>query len=266
MTPERVLEIAVVNRMFRKALRRGLEELDKRAGQRHVGGEVELNLDFWAAEAAVAALIAQVFTGDVSADHWETHLSAHCFSAEEGYQQTMQVVCRQHGSNETDVRLEASVSSVPEEDWEEGNTVSHSFGLQRDPPDAVFEPAIRDLEAVADEVMREAGGQCGRVRKRFEHAEFEMQIPLPRRQALEAIRSPFEKLPAYEGEVGITSFLRLKEVPVGAGTISLRASVHQEPDEANVTVEVESLLRSADARPEVERRLDEVVRRLKAPT
>jgi hypothetical protein len=55
----------------------------------------------------------------------------------------------------------------------------------------------------------------------------------------------------------------MEDVPVGAGAVSLWASVHQEPGDSAVTVDVESHLRSADDRLEVERRLDQVVARLK---
>ncbi len=59
MTPDRVLEIAVVKDMFGKALRRGFDELSKWAEQRHVERGVDLGLDFWDAEAAVFGAIAE---------------------------------------------------------------------------------------------------------------------------------------------------------------------------------------------------------------
>jgi hypothetical protein len=250
-----------VKDMFRKAVRRGFDELGKWAEQRHVRREIDLEVDLWAAEAVVVEAIALKFRASVSSEDWETHLTAVCWPAE-NWQQSMQVGCRQRGPSKTDVELEASVSSTAED--EEGGKSSFLPGLMRDPPAAVFDPAIRDLEAVADEVMRGAGGERGRLKKVFERAELELQIPLPRRETVEAFRGPFEKLPAYEGDVGVTSHLRMEDVPVGAGAVSIWASIHQEPDESGVTVDVECHLRSADERTEVEGRLDQVVARLKA--
>jgi hypothetical protein len=258
-----VLEIAVVKDMFGKALRRGFDELSKWAEQRHVEREVDRGLDLWDAEAAVGEAIAEVFNASVHSADWATHLVAVCWPAED-WQQMMEVSCRQARSSvsETNVGLKTNVSSVLEEDEE----VNKRFmpRLLPDPPAAVFDPAIRDLDALAEEVMRRVGGQRGRLKKVFESAEFEIQIPLPRREAVEAFRGPFEKLPAYEGDVGLTSHLRIEDVAVGAGSVSLWMSIHQEPDDSRVTVGVECHLRSGDERPEVERRLDHVVARLRA--
>jgi hypothetical protein len=173
----------------------------------------------------------------------------------------MRVGCRQRGSSATDIELEATVSSIAEDENEKS---SFRPRLMHDPPAAVFDPAIHDLEAVADEVMRGAGGQRGRLKRVFERAEFELQIPLPRRETVEAFRGPFERLPAYEGDVGVTSRLRLEDLPVGTDAVSLWASIHHEPDDSGVAVDIESHLRSADDRPEIERRLDQLVAHLKA--
>jgi hypothetical protein len=175
-----VLEIATVKDMFGSALRRRFEELGKRVEQRYVRCEVDLGLDFWAAEAAVIRVIGDAFNAPVSTADWETHLVAVCSPAE-GWQQMMEASCREARSRAsgTDVELKTNVSSVPEEDGE----VRTSFmpRLLHDPPAAVFDPAIHDLEAVADEVIRGAGGERGRLKEVFETAEFELQIPLPRR-------------------------------------------------------------------------------------
>src|SRR5215475_9257859 len=207
MTPDGVLEIAVVKDMFGKALRRGFAELSKWAEQRHVRREVDLGLDFWGAEAVVIGVIAEVLKAQVSSADWETHLVAVCWPAE-GWQQMMEVSCREaHSSvSETNVKLKANVSSVPEDEEVKTSLLPR---LLPDPPAAVFDPAIRDLDAVAEEVMRGVGGRRGRLKKVFESAEFELQIPLPRREAVEAFRGPFERLPAYEGDVGVTSHLRM---------------------------------------------------------
>jgi hypothetical protein len=249
--------------MFRKAIRRGFDELESWSAQRHLERELDLRLGFRAAEAAVAEVIAEVFEVPVAGADWETHLSADSFS-DEDYQQTVEAVCRQSGSSETDVRLEASVSSVPEEDLEEGDKVSHSFGLLHDPPAAVFDPVIHDLEVVATEVMGQIpDSKRGRLRRRFETAEFDLHLPLPRREAVEALLKPFKNLPAYAREVSLTSFLRLDDVSVGASTVAVHASVHQEPDDSVVSAHLQCHLRSADDRLEVERRLDQAVALLK---
>ncbi len=250
--------------MFRKAIRRGHDELESWSSQRHLERELDLRLDFWAAEAAATEVIAQVFEVQVAAADWETHLSAYCFS-DENYRQTVGAVCRQSSLSATDVRLEAFVSSAPEEDSGEGEGVSQSFVLLHDPPARVFDPVIHDLDLVAAGVIGEVpGSERGRLRKRFETAEFDVHLLLPRLEAVEALLSSFKNLPAYEGEFGLTSFLRLDEVAVAAATAAVHASVHQEPEESGVSAQVQCHLRSADDRPEVESRLDRAVALLKA--
>jgi hypothetical protein len=240
--------------MLRNALRRGWDELGKWAEERHVEREVDLDLGLFAAEAALEETFAQVFAVTVSQSEWETQLTAVSFP-DGHWQQTLRVTCRQRNATQTTVALEVNVS----QDREEG------FHLIPDPPASRMDPATAELEAIANEVLgRTANGERGPLRKRFELAEVELQLPLARQEAVEALRGQLEKQPAYEGDVGVTSFARLEDVHIGAGSLSLlRGSIHQDAGQRGVAVHLDCHLRDPAERPEVEKGFDRAVALLK---
>jgi hypothetical protein len=253
---------------FRKAIQRGWDEFGKWVEERHVERELDLRLGFWAAEAAVAEVIAQVFEVQLAATNWETNMSTGGFS-DKDYQSSVGAVCRESDSSGTDVRLHAFVSPMSDDDGEKDkDKVASVLGLQLlgDPPAAVFDRVILGLDAVAAEVMAQIPGSTrGPLRKRFRIAEFDMHLPRPRLAAVEMLLPRLENLPAYEEEsFSLSSLLRLDDVSVGAATAAVHTWIVQDPDRSGASVEIECHLHSATDRPAVDRRLDRAVELLKA--